>query len=117
MATNFEAVTGDHFNLNLAFTDANGDPVDISGYESIKCTIKAHPGLADNATGVVQKTATITNGAGGLATVALADTDTDDLVGSYFYDVQYVDGSGTVKTAMTGVITFTRDITRTGADA
>lgn len=115
MATNFEAVTGDHFNLNLAFTDANGAAVNISTYESIKCTLKAHPGLADNATGVVTKTASIVSGVGGTALVAFTPDDTEDLVGSYFYDVQYVDGSGTVKTAMTGVITFVRDITRTGA--
>lgn len=115
MATNFEAVTGDHFNLNLAFTDANGAAVNISAYQSIKCTLKTHPGLADGATGVVTKTASVTNGAGGLATAAFTPSDTASLVGSYFYDVQYVDGSGTVKTAMTGVITFVRDITRTGA--
>lgn len=115
MAQNFEAVTGDNFNLNLAFTDAAGDPVNISSWESIKCTIKSRKSLADNATGVIQKNATVTSGAGGTATVTLTPDDTEDLDGSYFYDVQYVDGDGTVKTAMSGVLTFKRDITRTGA--
>jgi len=109
---NFEGVTGDDFNLNLAFTDANGAAVNISGWGTIKATFKLRKSLLDAATGVVQKTATVTSGAGGTATVTLSKTDTASMVGSYYYDVQYIDGSGNIKTAMSGVITFTRDVTR-----
>jgi len=111
---NFEAVTGDNFNLNLTFEDSAGDPINISAWESIKLTIKSRKALLD-ADAEYQGNATVTSGVGGLATVALTPADTEELVGSYYYDVQYVDGDGTVKTFMSGIITFTRDITIAGA--
>jgi hypothetical protein len=63
---------------------------------------------------------TITSGAGGLASIALAPTDTDGTMATgtltsvdLFCDLQGKDGAGNVATLATGKLTILAEITRT----
>jgi hypothetical protein len=111
---NFVNYRGDDFVLNLAFT-SGGVAQNITGW-TILMTLKPKKSLGDNDSGVIKVTGVITNGAGGLATLTMASTVTDDLLGSYYYDIQYKDTAGVIKTFSDGIITFLEDITiRTSA--
>lgn len=56
-------------------------------------------------TGVV-----ITDAAGGQCEVRLLPADTENLVGSYYHELESTDGAGTVSTISTGVMTVKRSI-------
>ena len=108
---NFQSERGDSFDLSLTFKDENGGAVDITAWK-IFFTAKLSKDLDDDDEGVIAKTADIIKGDEGTAKISLTAEDTDDLLGVYFYDVQYKDKDDNVKTIIKGKIIFTKDITR-----
>ncbi len=114
---NFTAVRGETFTLNLAFTDSEAVAVDLTDWEWIKMTLKRlktqpDPTEEDEDYQGIQVTADVTDAEEGLAEAVIEPTDSENLLGTYFYDVRYLDGDGVVKTAMEGVITFKQGVTR-----
>ena len=108
---NFESPRGDDFDLDLVFTDDQGDPQPITTWE-ILFTAKQSKELGDDASsGVVKKAIDITGGPAGLASLNLPAATTEDLLGPYFYDIQYKDDNGAIKTKARGIIVFTKDVT------
>ena len=108
---NFESPRGDDFDLDLVFTDDQGDPQTITTWE-ILFTAKQSKELGDDAAaGVVKKAVDITGGPAGLASLNLPAATTEDLLGPYFYDIQYKDDNGAIKTKARGIIVFTKDVT------
>lgn len=108
----FETYRGDDFVINLTFKTSAGAVQVITGW-TIFFTAKKNKGLGDTDDGVVRVAGVITgDGSTGIATVTLGSGTTGGMLGSYYYDIQYKDLSGTIKTVMEGVLTFKEDVTR-----
>lgn len=104
---------GDTPTFDLTITDAAGDAVDLTD-ATIAFTAKRS--IADSAT-VFQKTVgsgvTVTNAAGGLASVLLAAGDTTalpDRTIALHYDVEVVESDGTKTTVASGLLTVSPDV-------
>ena len=82
---------GEDGKLKLTFVKQDGTAQTITGH-TIKFGLRK---LLTDASPLITKVATITNGPGGLAEVALVAADTVGLTefARYFYDVQYTDGA------------------------
>lgn len=116
MSTALEITRGDTTTLNVSCFQTDGvTPLNITGY-TLWFTAKYV--VADADPGVFQKTTTaggitITNAAGGIATVSLVPTDTSSLAGVVLlWDLQGKDPSGNITTLASGTLTITADITR-----
>jgi len=95
--TNFETWAGDDYTLSLDY-DA-----DITGW-AVRFTLREEKA---SATYVLRKTVSShTNASEGQTAITLTDTETAELAGTYYYDVEYTDASGNVKTTIAGVFTF-----------
>ena len=97
---------GDQKSYNLAFTDANGGAIDITG--SI-ITMTAKSDLSGDE--VISKDAVITSGVGGTATITLTTAETNISLGSYFYDIQISGGVLPVTTVIKGRLNITWQVT------
>ena len=107
MATNqnLEAVRGDTKVYNLTFTGQN-----ITGW-TVWMTIKSAYSDLD-AAAKIQKTVTShTNPTGGVTQITLTAADTDDLSGTYKYDIQIKKVDGSIETVLFGDIIFDEDVT------
>lgn len=103
---------GDDYSVAIAVKDENAAAIDITGWK-FWITIKSNESDADGSA-VVQKAVTSHDDpTNGLTTVSLSNSDTDSLLGKYFYDIQFKKADGKVKTLMYGVIDFKYDYTRT----
>lgn len=109
---NFSFPTGDDQVLQLEFTES-GVVVDITGW-SIFLTLKKDRESLDAAADLSKTVTVHTDPTNGKTEVNLLNTETDDLEGLYFYDIQYKDDStpAIVKTVLSGMMTFERDVTR-----
>jgi hypothetical protein len=108
---NLKSIRGDDVTYHLAFKDGD-DAVDITGWK-IYFTLKKN--IDDDDDDALIKKETEPAGAdaiAGLADIVLLDTDTNDLAGTYDYDIQYKDDSGLIKTVMKGAYLFEKDVTR-----
>lgn len=103
---NYQCRQGDTFPLNFTFKDAEGQAIDITGWE-FSFIAKQFPDMADDDEGVISATPSIVTAADGTAEMELSNEDTEELVGTYFYTVQYTDDEDRVKTFMSGRIVFT----------
>lgn len=109
---NFQCPIGNTLIFNLAFKKEDGDPQPITDWK-IFFTAKLSKDLVDDASGVVAKTATITDdGTEGLATVELSKEETTELSGVYFYDITYLDNDGNKKLVVEGKIFFRKVATQ-----
>lgn len=117
----FEIVRGDNWDSELRFVtisyDANGNkvktPTDITGAK-IYFTGKRNFADADTAA-KWQKTVTVhTNAAGGISSVSLTPTDTNE-PGIYKYDIQIKFANGKINSVRHGLIEIIPDITETTA--
>ncbi len=109
MKTNFESHRGDDYTLTLTFADT-----DITGYK-IYYTLKENETDDDDDAVIAKTVASHSDPTNGITAVTLSAEETNDLLGTYYYDAQYKAAGGTIKTAMSGVITFNGDITRSTA--
>lgn len=107
----FTIQAGQDVNLNFTVTDRAGATRDISG-TSIRFALSrkawSNP-LLDSSEGTA--TVTITSGVQGRFTVALSDTNTDNLIGDYYYEVKITDGAGNETIAARGLVSFEPSIT------
>ena len=113
MAINYTEYRGDDVTFNLNFTDDNDDAIDITNY-TVFFTLK-NSRVDSDANAVFKQTLTEadhTAPASGETQITLTNSDTDSLLGSYYYDMQYKNNVGTVKTIQSGRLTFKRDVTR-----
>lgn len=105
--SHYEAA-GDDLLLTLTATDVDGNVVNITGFTiraAVARRIGDTPVLSTEASPATI-TAAITDGANGVFTLAAADVDTDDLLGTYVYQCKLVDGSSDEKVVNHGYITF-----------
>jgi hypothetical protein len=111
---NLNAKRGDSliFRLTLTYIDT-GLPVSLAGMV-IWFTLKKNEDDLDSAAIIRKQFSNLPSPTLGKATLTCGTPiETDTLLGKYFFDIQYKDGSGDVRTPDSGTINFTRDITRT----
>ncbi len=109
-----EIERGDDWDFPFNFKDGANVAIDITGW-TIFFTIKsAIDDAADDSAAVLTKDQTShTNAALGLTTISIEDIDTKDLNAvEYWYDFQYKDSSGKIKTIMRGIMIIAKDVTR-----
>lgn len=101
---------GDDETFALTRQDSSGLAIDISGY-TFWLTVKNDPEDTD-ANAVLQKTVTAhTDAANGQTEIDLTNSDTEDLQGRYWYDIQEKTSGGTINTLMHGTLYFQPDVT------
>lgn len=114
--TRLSMTRGDLASFLVTFTDAEGDPLDLTGLD-VAFTVKRSTSLDDSA--VITKTI----GEGielteteGQVRVTVQPDDTADLTWrSYVWDIQVDDGAGDVRTPLTGDFRIRHDVTATAA--
>jgi len=107
---NYSVKRGDDFELAVILSDTLGNPVDITGW-TIYFTAKKNETDSDNSA-VISITETPTDPTNGKAELTIPHTTTYNLLGTYYYDVRFVNLSGIVNTVASGGITFLIDTTR-----
>jgi len=110
-ANNFTVYRGDDLGWTLNFRDTNGEPIDISGW-LIFFTMKVSKDDSDSEA-VLTKTVEAQSGSSdGVIQVTVPGADVNTLVGPYYYDLQFIDLDGQVRTITSGAVTFEKDVTR-----
>lgn len=108
--TELSAYRGDDKTWNLNFTDANGDPIDLTG-STVFFTVKVNKSDPDSDAVISKSQSSHTNPTGGVTSISLTNSDTNVKVGNYYYDFQLVDSAGLVTTILTGIFMIKQDIT------
>lgn len=102
---------GDTYSEVFSLTStATRKPLNLTGY-SFKLTVDENKAPADASTKLFEIAGTILDAAGGKVEFAPSAPQADH-VGSYFYDVQMIDGAGRIRTVVTGKFKFVQDITK-----
>ena len=101
---------GDDWSRTLYFQDEDGAAIDITGW-TLFFTAKTNADDLD-AAAIIAKTITVfTNPTAGEAGVCLSSTDTNQVIGSYLWDLQIKTNLGQITTVAEGILTITKDIT------
>lgn len=100
---------GDTFIRNMTFADASGTPIDLTG-SVIKFTVKKS---YDDTEASVSSTAIVSEPTTGQARIVVAASTMRGLtsVDAYYYDIQWTDSTGVVKTVLKGKFLNTFDVT------
>ena len=101
---------GDDIVLKLTFTKDTGEPHDISGW-TVFFTLKSNIDDSDDDAKII-KSFVIIDGASGVIQFDLTHEETDELLGAYYYDIQYKDTAGKIGTIQAGEFYFKEDVTR-----
>ncbi len=94
---------------NLAFTDADGAAIDLTG-ATIFFTVKTNETDIDDDALIKVEQSSHSNATGGLTTISVTNSQTDIAPGSFFYDFQYVTSGGIVTTVLSGRYNILQDI-------
>ena len=111
MAVDHTMVQGDTVALDFSIVDDDDDPVNLTG-----ATVRWQLSRRERLEPIVQKISgsgiTVTDAVGGLFTVDLAPSDTEDLYGTYYHEAEVTDASGNISTVRTGEIVINRGLIR-----
>jgi hypothetical protein len=103
---------GDTYADRFTFTDTDtGGPFDFTG-GSVLLTVSSVSAPTDQSTEVFQITGDIdADPTTGIVEFAPSALQADN-VGYFFYDIQFTDGSGTIRTLVNGAYIMNQDITK-----
>ena len=99
-------IQGDTEELDISFTDDDGNPFDITGYDivlSLTSDMDKSPDLSVSLS--------IVDSSGGLAKASLSATQTSNLEGMYYADIQ-LSKSGTVVSTNIFLINVNKDVSQ-----
>ena len=109
-AQDFTMYAGDTNTITVTVTDSAGAVVNITG-ATITWKLLEEQGGTIALTKTVGSGIIITNGAGGIFTIALAATDTASLLaGAYYHEAELTDTSSNVSTILIGTLTLKESI-------
>jgi len=109
---NISIKRGDTWSRGIYFQDANCSPIDISGWE-LRFTVKAKVDDPDSSAVIAKVITTFPNPTAGEAELELTPVDTNQVIGSYLFDIQVKTNNDEVYTILEGIINFGKDITIT----
>jgi len=102
---------GDSWSRTMYFEDENGARIDITGW-TIFITVKTKVDDPD-IVAIISKTITVfSNPTQGEAEIELTPTDTNQVIGSYLFDIQVKTSAAEIYTIIEGILTITQDITQ-----
>lgn len=107
---NLTIIRGDDINITLAFTDTDGDPVDLTG-STLFFTVKEKLSDVDDDAVIEKDVTSHTNPTGGVTVLALTSTDTDINAGSYYWDIQIKNEAGKIASSQKGLLKVLQDVT------
>lgn len=107
---NLSVYRGDTHVLTCIFEDTAGAKIDITGW-TLYLTVKYSPDDLDAAAVLSKKVTSHTFPLQGRTKITMTAAETKSLFGDYYYDIQYKKVDGTIQTALSGKILFTKDIT------
>lgn len=109
--TDFTRKRGDTYADEFTVTSTTtGAAVDITGY-TFKMTLDPSKTPTDATQNIYQLTGTIIDAAAGRVEFAPSSVQADH-VGTYYFDVQMIDGAGRIRTIDSGKYVYTQDITK-----
>lgn len=100
---------GDTVPDEFTVLDSNGSPVNLSGF-TVTMTLDERQKPNDVSTQLYELTGTITNPTGGVVEFAPSTLQADQAPGTYYYDIQLIDGSSRIETICVGTYTYIQDI-------
>ena len=98
---------GDTWSRTINFEDESGSPIDITGWV-IRLTAKAK--IDDSDPGVFSVLAVLSNASVGEATISLTSANTNQIAGSYLFDIQVTTNLSEIITVLEGIINISKDI-------
>lgn len=111
-ALNFSRTKGDTYAIVLNVKDSAGAAIDVTGYTFL-LSVDPSPDPSDDTTREFQLTGTIVDGPNGQISFAPNTSQANQLEpGTYFYDIEQVDGSSAVRTIAKGQYIILPQITQ-----
>lgn len=105
-----QITSGDDETFSITKEDKDGNTEDITGW-TFWLTIKTDQSDSDSDAVIQKNVTTHTDAVNGETNIELDATDTADLAGNYFYDMQFKTDAGDIKTFMYGNLNIQADIT------
>ena len=107
-------IRGDTRTINLTFLESDGStPINLAG-GTVYFTVNSSSDPSDDTAVAFQKTTTsFTSAATGQHTFTLSHSDTNITPNTYWYDAQFVDGTGAYLSSYRGKFIVQSDTTRT----
>lgn len=105
-----EIIRGDDVNLELTFTDIDGNAIDLTG-GTVYFTVKKHLGDSDDDAVLQAEENTFTAPETGIMILTIGNEDTDLPIGQYYYDVQLKDLDNKISSSERGSFIVVKDIT------
>lgn len=108
---NFNAVRGDDFIKTFEFKHSDETPVDITGW-TLYFTVKQNETDDDDSAKIKKDVTVHIDPVNGKTKVQASASETNELDGKYYYDIQIKKPDASISTILKGLITFAKDITR-----
>jgi len=105
----FSIKRGDSWSKTMYFQDANGAALNITGWV-LFFTVKAKADDLDSAATISKTITVFSDPTNGEAELELTSTDTNQVIGSYLFDIQVKTANNEIYTVLEGIITITKDI-------
>lgn len=105
-----DIIEGDDKSFNLTIRDAQGNPLDITGW-TVFVTVKEDTSETD-ANALISKDITSHDDpSAGKTSFTFTSSETDGITGTKEYDVQTKDTANDISTVLRGEVTFSSDVT------
>lgn len=102
---------GDTYADEITVTDSTGSAINITGY-TFTMTLDPSKAPLDATANLYSITGTILNATAGRVEFAPTPLQADQTPGTYYYDVQMVDGAGRKRTIALDKYIYTQDISK-----
>ena len=103
-------VRGDTFPFTVVLKSGT-TAIDITGF-AIVMTVDPSDEPTTNTNNLFQASGVVTDGPAGKVTFTLTSGQADQTPGDYFYDMQYTDGAGAIRTFAKGTYQVIQDVTK-----
>src|SRR3990167_866883 len=103
MSEVFEIIRRDDTDLELTFTDVDGNPIDLTGC-TVFFTAKRRVKDVDDDAVISTELDEFEAPETGVCTIPLTDVETDITPGNYYYDVQLKDTSNKIASSVKGIL-------------
>lgn len=104
-------VRGDTYSIVFTIKDSAGVVVDLTGYTAFLFTVNVSAEPTDETDQVFQSTGSAPTPANGKVVFPIVAGDVDT-IGEFFYDAQFTDPAGKIRTFSKGAFTLTQDVTK-----
>ncbi len=102
---------GDTYAETITITDTTGAVIDITGY-TFKLTVDPEKAPASAANNLFSITGTILSAVAGTVEFAPSALQADQTPGTYYFDIQLIDGAGRIRTIALDKYIVVQDISK-----